>query len=271
MFSVSADRIHSSGMKVKVVATSLKTGQATWWDEKSPDIVQGCVASGSLAPLVYPYEIRGEWYVDGGFVVNTPILAALQEGASIVLVIFLFPPYFTEKIENLSNLSANGKDLGMAIVNFEYGVISYRYFADLEVSNACAMYPDAQILGYIPNDKVGPIIGFSDSNIENVRRAGINATKHPPKDLCKFFNKPRGISVPPNWNGPNVTTLVGSASGVRDGDSDLYAVVSACAVACFLSAWFGAFCNSWYLSRRTHGVRIGSSSLVPFLSSGDHS
>jgi NTE family protein len=86
---VNASRIRSSGMKLSVVSSSLLTAKPVWFDEKTDDIVDGCIASGAIAPLVWPVHARKQWFVDGGIFHNTPILRALQRGATRLLVICL--------------------------------------------------------------------------------------------------------------------------------------------------------------------------------------
>ena len=42
----------------KQVSSSLLTAKPVWFDETHDDIVEGCIASGAIAPLVWPVHTR---------------------------------------------------------------------------------------------------------------------------------------------------------------------------------------------------------------------
>lgn len=61
-------------MGIWVVASSLDTGQPVWFGKHDADIMEGVLASGAIAPAVFPHYARGQWFVDGGLFDNTPVL-----------------------------------------------------------------------------------------------------------------------------------------------------------------------------------------------------
>merc|ERR1719362_1585895 len=91
-------------MDLKVIAASLTTGQPKVFTHKSPNIVEGCMASGSIAPIVYPKRIGNDIYVDGGIFHNTPLLGSLDSTVSRAIVIELSP------LDMLPALEANSTE-----------------------------------------------------------------------------------------------------------------------------------------------------------------
>eukprot|EP00435_Cladocopium_sp_Y103_P048769 s128_g14.t1 len=134
--------IRSSGMMLRVVATSLKTGQAKWWDENSDTIIQGCEASGAIAPIIYPMEVDHEAFVDGGFVANTPIMKALQDGAQTVLVVNLDPLSTSGLISDLQALQKADTNVGLRIMQSEFNIMQQRRKTRNEVAADTAQMRD---------------------------------------------------------------------------------------------------------------------------------
>uniref|UniRef100_A0A7S4RWZ9 PNPLA domain-containing protein n=1 Tax=Alexandrium monilatum TaxID=311494 RepID=A0A7S4RWZ9_9DINO len=184
-FEVRPEHIKASGMQLRVLATSLETGGARWWTENDPSVVQGAEASGSIAPLVWPKEVDGEWFIDGGFLANTPLLRALQEGVRDVLVIIL-SPLATPSLHNITKLRKAG-NFGEEVLAFEYGLLVYRYFVGFELSTACRNFTEARIRGYMPQGSIGSVLDFDREHIEIARRLGLQATDEEPIDLCSNF------------------------------------------------------------------------------------
>lgn len=201
---VRRERIRSSGMMLRVVATSLKTGQAKWWDEKSDRIIEGCEASGAIAPIIYPMEVDSEGFVDGGFVANTPIMKALEDGAQTVVVVNLDPVNTTGLIPDLEALSKAGIDVGLSIVEFEFNMMQQRYFLEHELQMACFGFPDRRILAFTPRTDPGNFLSFSGKALQRMREQGIETVRaSAPVDLCKSFFRPahRGqmnVDLPPH-------------------------------------------------------------------------
>eukprot|EP00913_Durusdinium_trenchii_P034580 g32350.t1 len=209
---VRRERIRSSGMMLRVVATSLKTGQAKWWDEKSDRIIEGCEASGAIAPIIYPMEVDSEGFVDGGFVANTPIMKALEDGAQTVVVVNLDPVNTTGLIPDLEALSKAGIDVGLSIVEFEFNMMQQRYFLEHELQMACFGFPDRWPLRP-PNPRVHatyrsrklPLLFWQGAAKDcQMREQGIETVRaSAPVDLCKSFFRPahRGqmnVDLPPH-------------------------------------------------------------------------
>ena len=110
-------------MKLSVVTSSLLTAKPVWFDETDEDIVQGCIASGAIAPLVWPAYVRKQWFVDGGVFHNTPIIQALKRGATNVLVICLD----ADEHVPLDNKTLAGQNVGPDIVNYYIQVATQEY------------------------------------------------------------------------------------------------------------------------------------------------
>lgn len=189
-FAVQKDRIRSSGMMLRVVATSLKTGQAKWWDENSDTIIQGCEASGAIAPIIYPMEVDHEAFVDGGFVANTPIMKALQDGAQTVLVVNLDPLSTSGLISDLQALQKADTNVGLRIMQSEFNIMQQRYFLEHELQMACWGFPDRKILAYTPTKDPGDFLSFSSVALQRMRDQGVQTVNETePVDLCELFFK----------------------------------------------------------------------------------
>lgn len=84
-------RIYSTGNKLMVGATSLKTGQYRIFDERYPHLKEAVMAS-SAFPGVFPaIELENEMWVDGGVRNQTPLKAAIDAGATAIDVIVTEP------------------------------------------------------------------------------------------------------------------------------------------------------------------------------------
>lgn len=182
---VSQQRIRSSGMKLSVVSSSLLTAKPVWFTESDEDIVHGCLASGAIAPLVYPVYARHQWFVDGGIFHNTPIIEALRRGASKILVICLD----ADEHVPLDNTTMANKNVGPDIVNYYIQVATQEYMVKNELTLACRDYPHATIMGVVPQSFVGDLLGFTSTDIEKMRRMGYADGGRPLVDMCKGFTR----------------------------------------------------------------------------------
>jgi hypothetical protein len=187
-YIVNGEAINNSGVALRVPAVNLETGSTRWWKEDSPSVVEGCQASGSISPLVFPLKVDGEVYIDGGFAHNTPVLKALQEGIRSVIVIMLNPGH---KPPGLGHPLWGGGCLGMRVLGFELDFLVYKSFVQVELRDACEQYPSAKIMGYVPETDVGGLTDFYHNKIVKMQERGYEATASPPHDLCKFFNLKR--------------------------------------------------------------------------------
>lgn len=181
-FEVNPERIRTSGMGLRVLATSLNRSRGVWWNESSPDIVEGTQASGAIAPLLFPKVIDGEWYIDGGFIANTPVYKAVQEGAEEILVLLLDPL----EVPRL----ASWTDFGSSVLEFELDLLMFKYFYETELQKACSGIArvHGKIWGYAPNVSVGSLIDFNRASIERMRKSGHErALSADPVDLCAWL------------------------------------------------------------------------------------
>lgn len=238
-FSVNTSRIQGSGTRLQVVATSLSTGHGRWWNETSDDIVLGILASSSLSPLIFPMEVEGEWYIDGGFVTNTPILRALELGATTVVVVD--PSCFAQEnlIKNVSQLEADEENVGLRIVEFEAALMQRSYFLDHELEMACAGYPDREILAYFPSrSDIVNMADFSAESIEQMRLEGQQiAREDRPRNLCKLYRQMGMQSSEAPFEASALLSTKDSGDQVRG--------LPALVVICLAAAAFSGY--AWYL------------------------
>jgi len=168
--AVNIDRIRTSGMSLQVTAASLTTGQPKVFTETSPNIIDGCMASGSIAPIVYPKRIGNDIFVDGGIFHNTPLLGSLDSTVTRAIVIELSP------LDMLPAMEANSTDAapitGFKILEY-YLQALYVSIADRrELRDACEYFPHVQIEVAVPDSPVGSIVGFDPEAIEKLRNDG---------------------------------------------------------------------------------------------------
>mmetsp|Transcript_10477 Transcript_10477/g.18925 ORF Transcript_10477/g.18925 Transcript_10477/m.18925 type:complete len:447 (-) Transcript_10477:142-1482(-) len=191
---VNATKIHTSGTRLRVVASSMTAGGPKVFDQTSPDIIDACMASGSIAPLVYPKAIKDDIFVDGGVFHNTPLLSALGPKVSRAIVIELSPLDELPKLKQ--DASKSGKpDAGASLVDgfkvLEYYLqVVYASIADRrELMDACEFYPHVSIEAVVPDAPVGSIIDFSAEGIEAKRLAGLQFVKDGkgPIDVCEVL------------------------------------------------------------------------------------
>lgn len=196
-FEVKQERINASGMELFVLATSLNSSGPTWWTHESPDIIDGALASGSISPLIYPKVIDNVWYVDGGFVANTPLRKAVDQGAEEIVVMLLNP-----LIEPSFRTGPFG--VGASIVDFETQLMIYKYFVETELEVACANIKkrNGTIWGYAPSDEIGSLMDFGGTTIQDHIRDGYDvASSGEAINLCEWLDEQRrgtGFRRPPS-------------------------------------------------------------------------
>ena len=83
--TVTERRFEDFTLPLHVVATSLNTGHAAWFD-RGP-AVEPILASAALPAVLPPVEIDGEPFIDGGVVDNVPISRAVSLGVRRVVVL----------------------------------------------------------------------------------------------------------------------------------------------------------------------------------------
>lgn len=74
---------HASHVKLYVTATNLRTGRLhVFGDNRHDRILDALMASTALTPMHPPWEVDGEYYIDGGTVTPLPLRVALERGAT---------------------------------------------------------------------------------------------------------------------------------------------------------------------------------------------
>src|SRR5262249_28779285 len=92
--AVRFDNIRESHKVLKIAATNWRTGHLKVFenrdltDEIGPDAVLASTALPGIFPQV---EIDGEYYADGGVVMNTPLNLAIEAGADVLHIVYLNP------------------------------------------------------------------------------------------------------------------------------------------------------------------------------------
>jgi NTE family protein len=86
-------RFDKLGVRLAVVATDLDSGRPViCGQDPTRSVFSGLLASTAVPPWFTPVEEYGETLVDGGFVSNLPIEAALTLGATEILALDLYDP-----------------------------------------------------------------------------------------------------------------------------------------------------------------------------------
>lgn len=204
--AVSAAKIRQSGMALKVTAASLATGQPKVFTERSPNIVDGCMASGSIAPIVYPKEINGDLYVDGGIFHNTPLLDALDGGVRRAIVIMLSPleepPTWSPEPQNGTSTDDKKSITGFEVLEWYFRAIYSTITDRRELAMACEFFPHVRIEAAIPKEAVGSLVDFTPEAIRKMRRAGLNFVReHGLVDACSLVGVSRRHRLMRHWLG----------------------------------------------------------------------
>src|SRR5205823_2508833 len=91
--SIDLKNIRASAKALRIATTNWRTGELRVFanDEMSDEIGHEVVMASSRFPGIPPVFIEGDPYVDGGYVLNTPLSPAIHAGADELHVIFLDP------------------------------------------------------------------------------------------------------------------------------------------------------------------------------------
>jgi predicted acylesterase/phospholipase RssA len=103
--SVDLEGISRSPKALRVVATDWTTGEARVFDNdelSGPDGLRIILGSSSL-PGLPPVAVGKSLYVDGGFVMNTPLRPAIEAGADTLHVVYLDPNVKNIPVRRLRN------------------------------------------------------------------------------------------------------------------------------------------------------------------------
>lgn len=85
------ERIHRSPLDLSFVVLNLSRGEGQFVSNRSvrsPGEMRDFARAGYSIPVLFPpVRVRGEYYVDGGFAWNVPLLQAVQMGATEIYVL----------------------------------------------------------------------------------------------------------------------------------------------------------------------------------------
>lgn len=90
--TISEEKVRSSGVDLGIVTVKFPSLEPVYdWKEDIPEgeLLDYVFASCSCFPVVMPYEIDGEKYIDGGFVDTMPIGMALQKDPDLLIAVNL--------------------------------------------------------------------------------------------------------------------------------------------------------------------------------------
>jgi NTE family protein len=88
---ISTDNLVRSGIKIRIGATNLASGEYRVFDETYHDLKIAVQASSAFPGLLTPVELEGDLWADGGIRSNTPLSAAIQAGADSVDMVLCSP------------------------------------------------------------------------------------------------------------------------------------------------------------------------------------
>jgi predicted acylesterase/phospholipase RssA len=89
-------KIHASPLELSFILLNLSRGEGQFVSNqgaRSPAELRKFARAGyAMPPIFPPVRIRGEWFVDGGFAWNVPILQAVEMGATEIFVLAVIAP-----------------------------------------------------------------------------------------------------------------------------------------------------------------------------------
>ena len=104
--TVDCDRIRASKRTLRIVATNWETGVARVFrnEEMTDEACAAIVLASSALPGIFPcVELEGGPFVDGGLVMNTPLMPAIDAGADVLHVIYLDPDVSRVPVQRLQS------------------------------------------------------------------------------------------------------------------------------------------------------------------------
>jgi NTE family protein len=90
--AIDPKKVLASGVKLRMPAVDLLTGETTVFTESSIHLVPGLRASMSFPCAFPPEEIEGGWYTDGGVREVAPVGIAVKEGCDEIIAILCKDP-----------------------------------------------------------------------------------------------------------------------------------------------------------------------------------
>jgi predicted acylesterase/phospholipase RssA len=93
---VDFEKVHASPLELSFIVLNLSRGEGQFVSNhgaRSLEELRSFARAGyAIPPLFPPVRIRGEWYVDGGFAWNVPLLQAVEMGATEIYVLAVIAP-----------------------------------------------------------------------------------------------------------------------------------------------------------------------------------
>ena len=89
---VDPEKVRSSGVRVRMAALDLITGNIHEYSQDSPDPVQGAVSSASFPFVFPPVAVDSRYELDGGIVEMAPLGSAIDAGADEIVVLCCSDP-----------------------------------------------------------------------------------------------------------------------------------------------------------------------------------
>ena len=84
------DNIRNSDMEIVITAVNILTSQLKFFNNQVIDVEH--IMASSAIPILFPWQyVDGVPHWDGGVMMNTPILPALERGAQEIIVVLLSP------------------------------------------------------------------------------------------------------------------------------------------------------------------------------------
>jgi NTE family protein len=92
--TINFERLRRSDKTIKIAVTNWRTGELEIFEKAdlTDDIGPKAVMASTAIPGIFPQvELDGEYYADGGVVMNTPLSPAIKSGADILHMVYLDP------------------------------------------------------------------------------------------------------------------------------------------------------------------------------------
>ncbi len=105
--TINFERLRQSEKVLKIAATNWRTGElaifekADMTDDKGPYAIMASTAIPGIFPQV---EVDGEYYADGGVVMNTPLSPAIKAGADVLHIVYLDPDVRSIALQPVRNI-----------------------------------------------------------------------------------------------------------------------------------------------------------------------
>ena len=170
--------LKKSSTRIIISAVNMLTGHPEFFNQKEIQLEH--ILASSAMPLLFPWqEINGEPYWDGGVMVNTPIVPALDFGVDEIIVVLLSPVGHKKLLKPDTVLKA-GEHLFEHFLSSSYqaNLINYR-FKDKFRPNIITLAP-SKMLGF------KSLLSFSKTQANQLIKEGYNSATRELEN--KLFN-----------------------------------------------------------------------------------